>query len=144
MCVFVCVTRVRVPRGVPQGVGVPVVLRESHSPHAGVRRPRGAVAQRAVAGRHGLQGQGPALQGQGPAPNAPAQLVVQREVVQAVCVQLEGRRGRQSPSACCGLHNKSPSACCGLHNKSPSACCGLHNKSPSACCGLHNKSPSAC
>ena len=95
----VCVTCVCVCGGrhwaVPQGVGVLVVLRESHPPHAGVQHHRGAaLAQRAVAGRpghHGLQRQSPDsahAHPTDPTNAAQGQVVVQREVVQAIRVQL--------------------------------------------------------
>ena len=104
----VCVTGVCVGggrhRAVSQGVGVLVVLWESDPSHTGVQHHRGAaLAQCAVTGRpghNGLQSQGPDsaysaysahTDPTDPTDAAKDQVVVQREVVQTICVELQRR-----------------------------------------------------
>lgn len=94
VCVTCVCVRCRRHGTVPQRVRVLVVLRETHPSHPGVQHHRGtSLAQRPVAGRPGHH----RLQGQGPHPahadSAQSQVIVQRQVVQAVCVQLASRGG---------------------------------------------------
>lgn len=79
---------------VSERVGVLVVLREPDPPDAGVQNHRGpALAQRPIAGRPSLQRQG----ADSAHPHAAQrQVVVQREVVQTVGVQLGGKWKRSN------------------------------------------------